>query len=167
MRPCFQEYTVLLTLLAAATSQAQTDSPAFEVASIKPNRSASGHSSSHGSKGQIVMENVSLKQLIERAWDVRDFSISGPGWLDAEHFDIMAKIPPGSTKEQLLPMLRSLLEHRFKVAVHFETKKLSGYALERENERKKRPHSLSPPTTRSQAPHPADAENCRQPVLWP
>jgi uncharacterized protein (TIGR03435 family) len=104
---------------------------AFEVAAIKPSATGSGqHSGTHTSKGEVVMENVSLKQCVEMAYDVRDFSFSGPDWMDTVRFDINAKPPIGwSYKEQFGPMMQTLLAERFKLAVHRESKVISAYAL--------------------------------------
>jgi len=83
------------------------------------------------------MENVSLKQCIETAFDVKDYSLSGPSWLDSVRFDILAKPPaasmPSESTAALPPdfngMLRTLLVDRFKLEFHRETKVLSAYAL--------------------------------------
>jgi uncharacterized protein (TIGR03435 family) len=102
---------------------------AFEVASIKPNVSDSGESSTHPSKGQIRMENVSLKHCIETAFNVKDYSLSGPSWLDSVRFDILAKPPAGYNPSDVPPMLQTLLVQRFQLAFHRESKILSSYAL--------------------------------------
>jgi uncharacterized protein (TIGR03435 family) len=107
----------------------QTTATAFEVASIKPNTSDSGNSSIHTTKGQIMMENVTLKQCIEMAFDVRDFTFSGPAWLDTVRFDIVAKPPAGTPSSQLMPMLQSLLADRFRLVVHRESNVVPAYAL--------------------------------------
>jgi uncharacterized protein (TIGR03435 family) len=116
--------------------QSTTAPKAFEVASIKPNTSGTGNSSTHTSKGQIRMENVSLKQCIETAFDVKDYSLSGPSWLDNARFDILAKPPSASTPwsgfglpPDFRAMLQALLADRFKLAVHRETRVVSAYAL--------------------------------------
>ena len=118
-----------VTLFIAMCSACAQSPPAFEVASIKPNHSGSGRSSTNGTKGQLRMENLSLKRLIQRAYDVRDFSLSGPDWLDTEHFDILAKPPEGAPPEKFTLMLQTLLTERFKLAVHREKKTMAGYAL--------------------------------------
>jgi uncharacterized protein (TIGR03435 family) len=120
-----------LAALFAAGLQAQTPNPrpAFEVASIKPNNTASGHHGSDGSRGQIAFENMPLLRLIARAYDVQPFQVSGPDWLASEFFDIVAKYPAGATNEERAGMLRTLLEDRFKLAVHRESKEMPGYAL--------------------------------------
>ena len=67
-------------------------SPSFEVASIKPNHSASGstHISSSGNK--FLATNVGIKHLIEFAYNIQRFQIlAGPDWIDSERYDIDAK----------------------------------------------------------------------------
>lgn len=120
---------MIILLAAVVLAQPQNAQPAYEVASIKPNNSASGSSSSHETQGQIVMTNQSLKRLIERAYDVKPFQVTGPDWLEAVHFDITAKYPPDAKRDDRLLMLRTLLEDRFRLAVHHESKDMPGYAL--------------------------------------
>jgi uncharacterized protein (TIGR03435 family) len=121
----------MLALLAAATvlAQPQDARPAYEVASIKPDTSDSGSTSSRGSKGQVVITNLSLKRLIERAYSVKPFQVTGPDWMEKIRFDIAAKYPPDTKSDDRPLMLRTLLEDRFKLAVHRESKDMPGYAL--------------------------------------
>jgi uncharacterized protein (TIGR03435 family) len=72
---------------------------------------------------------VSLQNLLAQAYRVRNFQISGPGWLDSERFDIVAKLPEEAGEDQLPAMLQALLEERFKLAFHREPKTLSAYVL--------------------------------------
>jgi len=44
-------------------------------------------------------------------------------------FDIAAKYPPNTNRDDRSIMLRTLLEDRLKLAVHRETKDMPGYAL--------------------------------------
>ncbi|MDR3699324.1 MAG: TIGR03435 family protein [Candidatus Sulfopaludibacter sp.] len=121
----------MIALLAAGAPAAwsQDARPAYEAASVKPNNSGSGSSSSNGSKGQIVFTNVSLKRLIERAYDVKPFQVTSPDWVENLRFDIAAKYPPDTKPEERSLMLRSLLEDRFKLAVHHDSKEMPGFAL--------------------------------------
>src|SRR4029077_8161217 len=99
-----------LLALATFTAHAQTPeaSPAFDVASVKPAAPMSGGrimvrmSGGPGTPdpGQMTYTNVSLKQLIQSAYDVKGYQVSGPDWLDSERFDITAKVPKDTTKEQ-------------------------------------------------------------------
>jgi len=121
----------LFALFAASALGAQPRDarPAYEVASIKLNNSASGSAGTDGSTGQIMFTNLSLQRLIAQAYQIAPFQVSGPGWLESEHFDIVAKFPPGAKRADRPAMLRTLLEDRFKLATHLETREASGYAL--------------------------------------
>jgi len=101
----------------------------FEAASIKPNTSASNNSSTHTTRGGITAENVSLRQLIERAYVVADDALFGPEWLGDNRFDIVARMPADAPAGQGRLMLQSLLAERFGLKVHRETRPVSGYAL--------------------------------------
>jgi uncharacterized protein (TIGR03435 family) len=120
---------MLLPSLLILIGAAATFSQSFEAASIKPNRSGSNDSSTHTTNGRITAENVSLKRLIERAYGVADYTLSGPTWLGDDKFDIVASQPSGSTPGQMPTMLQSLLANRFGLMVHREPKSLPGYAL--------------------------------------
>ena len=120
---------VALLSCGVLPAQQQESRPAYEVASIKPDNSASGNSKTDGSKGQIVFTNHTLKRLIERAYRAKPFQVTGPGWMNDVSFDIAAKYPPNTSRDDRPIMLRTLLEDRFKLAVHHETKEMPGYAL--------------------------------------
>jgi len=116
--------------LGAASAQTTPQPPVvFEVASIRANNSGGHDSTTYGNLNEIMMSNVSLKRLVEIAYRARDYSFSGPHWLDSAHFDIRAKMPEGATRGQYPLMLRALLIERFKLAAHLESKTISGYAL--------------------------------------
>jgi uncharacterized protein (TIGR03435 family) len=118
----------VVCLLAAGALLAQ-DRPAFEAVSIKLNANGIG-SSSNGSPGQVIMTNQTLKRLIERAYGLKPFQVIGPSWLESVHFDIAAKYPPNTKNADRPVMLRTLLEDRFKLATHRESRDLPGYALQ-------------------------------------
>ena len=82
-----------------------------------------------GDAGRVNYTNVSLKNVLMRAYDVRSYQITGPSWLDTERYDIVAKVPDGVPKEQIPAMLQTLLAERFQMTIHRETKEQSVYAL--------------------------------------
>ena len=79
--------------------------------------------------GQITYNNVTVKNVLTTAYGVKGFQISGPGWLDSERYDIVAKLPRGATKAEFMVMLQNLLAERFKLTLHREKKDLPMYAL--------------------------------------
>lgn len=108
---------------------------AFEVASVKPVKAgqARGPSFLFTQGGGLQVTNGTLKGLIEMAYDVRDFQISGgPGWVNSEGYDIVAKSASGNP-DGAIPetrrKLQGLLMERFQLSVHRETKELPIYAL--------------------------------------
>ncbi len=112
---------------ADATSQ-----QAFEVASIKPSAEDGRRVSIWISPGgRFTASGVSAKMLIQEAYDLRDFQISGgPGWLTSERYDITAKSElPGLNRERIKVLLQSLLADRFGLKFHRETKELPIYLL--------------------------------------
>ena len=70
-----------------------------------------------------------LKNLIQSAYRVKSYQVSGPAWLDSERFEIIAKLPEGASQEQVPEMLQKLLQERFGLKLHRETKELPIYAL--------------------------------------
>jgi len=129
--------SVSLFGFSAIYAQAPDSLPSFDVASIKPAapmtpgqmmvgiRGGPGT----GDPGQMTFTNVSLKDLIEAAWDVKAYQITGPNRLESERFDVTAKVPKGATKEQSRLMLQDFLEDRFKLKLHHATKEQPIYAL--------------------------------------
>jgi uncharacterized protein (TIGR03435 family) len=79
--------------------------------------------------GQITYTNIPLMLLLSNAYDLKNYQVTGPSWLDSERFDIIAKVPPGTTKQQLNVMLQNLLAERFHLALHHDTKEMQGYEL--------------------------------------
>jgi uncharacterized protein (TIGR03435 family) len=121
----------------AALAQTAENSPAFEVASVKPAAPITGNFIRVGMRGgpgtpdpgQITYTNVTVKNVLTQAYGVKGFQISGPGWLDSERYDIVAKLPRGATKAEFMVMLQNLLAERFKLTLHREKKDLPMYAL--------------------------------------
>ena len=128
-----------LLALTVWTGAAQTGpaSPAFDVASVKQAAPITGGrimvrmQGGPGSPdpGQITYTNVSMKNLLMTAYNVKGYQVSGPAWLDGERYDIVAKIPKGATKEEFQMMLQNMLAERFKLKLHRESKDLPIYAL--------------------------------------
>ena len=71
----------------------------------------------------------SLADLIRTAYRVKAYQVSGPDWISAQRFDILAKMPEGATREQVPEMLQVLLAERFRLTIHRETRDHSVYAL--------------------------------------
>ena len=128
---------VLIGAAAAAVAAQTPRAPAFDVVSIKPNRSGQtvgGPRATAG--GRFEMTNVTIGTVIRAAYQGAPFDdlevAGGPDWLDRERFDIVAQTAaggaPGLTSE-LLAMLRGMLADRFQLTTHWEKRDRDVYAL--------------------------------------
>jgi uncharacterized protein (TIGR03435 family) len=104
----------------------------FEVASVKrapPHEGRGFNSSMKLDPGRLTCTNVSLKKLIINVYEVKDYQISGPDWIDSELFDIAATMPRDTTGDEVLRMVKTLLAERFHLAMHHESRELPVYGL--------------------------------------
>ena len=120
--------------LAAGSLVLKGQSKEFEVASIKPSAPAPMGEVRMNMQitpgGRLVAEGMSAKFLIQYAYDVRDFQVTGgPSWMGALQWDINAKAESASTPDQTRMQMQALLAERFKLQFHRETKEMSTYAL--------------------------------------
>lgn len=121
--------------LHAPGADGQSASPArpeFEVASVKPHSASVGSANVSVTRdpGRVTYTNMTVRGLMREAYGLKVYPLSrGPDPLSIDRYDVIAKAPPGASKEQRMLMLQALLAERFKLAVHHETKELPIYAL--------------------------------------
>lgn len=126
--------------LKAQSSTGVNSAPlAFEVASVKPNKSGPNSPQRAGlSRGErVTMINVPLLVLLQNAYPGMSAIEGAPKWVgspggpnfDADRFDVNAKASAESSVDQLRIMLQTLLADRFKLAVHVEPRPTDVYAL--------------------------------------
>jgi uncharacterized protein (TIGR03435 family) len=121
-----------------AQSAADDQRPAFDTASIKPNKSAA-HVERATSQvriqpgGRFTATNANLRALIQHAYQLKPAEgrlISGvPDWANSAGFDIEAKAEGNPSADQIRLMEQSLLAERFKLVVHHELRQAPIYAL--------------------------------------
>ena len=125
----------LLTAVAASAAFAQ--SPAFEVASIRPAApfspelmmSGKMHVGMRVDGSRVDIGFTSLRELIPLAYGVKPYQVVGPDWMGAQRFDIVATLPEGAKTEQVPQMLQALLAERFKLVARRDNKEQPVYAL--------------------------------------
>jgi bla regulator protein BlaR1 len=111
--------------------------PAYEVASIKRDKSGTDFMMLHTTPVGLSARNIPLRELIRQAYRVEDKQILGaPGWLGSERYDIEAKVSSSDTDalrnlspDQRSLMLLPLLADRFQLKVHTEVRDLPVLAL--------------------------------------
>jgi uncharacterized protein (TIGR03435 family) len=133
--------TLCALRLRAQSPAVNSGSPAFEVASVRPNKSTEARGIRLQPGGRFTALGIPLRDLIRIAYGLQTLLlpgqiVGGPDWLGSDRFDIVAKAeqdfappPEGGPPKELLAMLRTLLEDRFRVKVHTEMRELPIYAL--------------------------------------
>jgi uncharacterized protein (TIGR03435 family) len=137
-------YFSLVALIAALPARApaqQAEPLAFEVASVRqaPNypqptpeeiRAGQSHLPRTRVEGDRVdITNMPMRIILGTAYGVAGIYVFGESWLESVRWDIQAKMPAGAAKEQAPGLLRALLEERFALRAHRETRDMPIYAL--------------------------------------
>jgi len=141
--------------------------PTFEVASIKPSDQPNGPGvrsrvgcnggPGRGDPGLFTCTNMSATNLVTMAYDLPRYALNFPDWMGGTRFDISAKVPPGTTKEQFRQMQQNLLVERFKLAFHHEKKEMQVYDLVVGKNGPKLKDAAPPPETKPAADAPPAA----------
>jgi uncharacterized protein (TIGR03435 family) len=79
--------------------------------------------------GRVRITNAELTMLVMYAYGIQEDQLKRPAWMDRVQFDVLAKVPPGTTAEQLRKMLQDLLAERFRLQLHHETQVREVYEL--------------------------------------
>lgn len=122
--------TLLMLTLIAARGQTAPARPSFEAATIRIAEPARGGGRFTVTGDRVVLNHTTLLNALARAFGLNFPSqVAGPSWIFSERYDIVAKAPDHTAKDQILPMLQNLLVDRFQLSLHHETRDLKGYAL--------------------------------------
>ncbi len=121
--------TIALSLCACASALAQSK-PTFEAVSIKPLPAPTQQDRISGAfrpvfnfdATHLESRNFPLTVILARAFQVDLSQIIAPDFAGQTYFEVLAKAPAGSTREQLPEMLQSTLAERFKLTFHRETR---------------------------------------------
>ena len=120
-----------------------TRKPSFEVISIKPNvpnpngqRIGGG-----GARGdRYTMAGATLRMLLQNGYQLNSPGtpisqlqiVGGPNWIDSDRYDVQATANCSGgalSREQVQLMIQSMLEERFQLKAHMETRELPIYNL--------------------------------------
>jgi uncharacterized protein (TIGR03435 family) len=127
----------LIGFLVTATLGFAQSRPEFEVASIKSSPPpgsgpiTTGCIGGPGSNdpGLFNCYFMSLTNLVAIAYQAREAQLSRPDWMDSARFELRAKVPVGSKRDQIGAMMQNLLADRFKLIVHHESRDDQKYDL--------------------------------------
>jgi uncharacterized protein (TIGR03435 family) len=131
----------VLAVAAESSGQAPGRKPAFEVASIKLDLVTEGNASiADQPGGRFAASHITLRRVIQFAYRDNQQFLGGPDWLDTDRWNLEAKaadgtVPPRAAAfsmavpDTIALMVQSLLEDRFKLKAHRETRELPVYEL--------------------------------------
>jgi uncharacterized protein (TIGR03435 family) len=122
---------LIVGVLNAPMSRGQS-AQEFEAVSVKIHKGANTTTRKVGPAG-ITFLNITLGEFIDTAYGVKHYQVAGPDWVvnygSSDRYDLVAKAADPLPPAQLWRMVVPVLEERFKLVVHRETKELSVYAL--------------------------------------
>ena len=78
------------------------------------------------SAGEIHFSNITVKELILRAYRIAPAQLLGPAWLDNARLDVDAKIQPGAQQDQIL---KNFLAERFSLTLSQQNRHMKFYAM--------------------------------------
>lgn len=142
MTPTVTATVGLLASSLLALAQTSAAPPPFEVASIKLNNDCGGRGRGMvgaPSPGRLNLDCTTLEDLVQMGYvifehakpEMRRIRIEGgPPWTRTDHFSVSAKAEGAAGLTQMYgPMLRALLEQRFQLKLHRETREAPVYVL--------------------------------------
>jgi uncharacterized protein (TIGR03435 family) len=115
---------------AAQTGNSATSDPQFEVASIKPATNVSSAVNVQQSPDRFYRASITLRNLINYAYDMRPFRIiGGPEWVASDTWNVSAKSETAVPPLEMARLVQRLLVDRFALKTHVETRELPIYNL--------------------------------------
>ena len=80
--------------------------------------------------GRFEATNVTARLLILNSYGLPDFRLANlPAWAGDERFDVAGRAAGPASRDEISAMVRSMLEDRFQLRAHRETRELPTYAL--------------------------------------
>jgi uncharacterized protein (TIGR03435 family) len=127
---------------AGAAAGAGQKPAAYEIISIKPDKSGAPGTTVYRLPDGFRDTNMPLAMVVRGAYDIvlESQMVGMPAWADSDGYDIEAKVDAGTAEEwkkltwkerwkQEQSMLQALLADRCNLKVHFETRELPVYDL--------------------------------------
>lgn len=143
-------FLALWTIASAVAQQ-----PKFEVADVHVSATAHGFAQNFGGvlrAGHYVNRDATMLNLIEAGYGVSEDNIAGgPGWVSSDLFDVVAKVPDGTTQAAANEMLQALLADRFGLVLKHDTRPVPRFVL-----------SIAPGGSKLKAAGGSDDSGCHQ-----
>jgi len=130
----------LFAVFPLLSQTSSSKKPSFEVVSIKPSAPGLGIRGGGPRGDKYIMTGASLRMLLQQGYARTATAgpiaqlqiIGGPSWMDSDRYDITATADCSGgvlSREQNQLMIQSMLEDRFQLKAHMETRELPVYNL--------------------------------------
>ena len=122
----------VVLLFCCALFAQSSDAPGVVVADIHPSAKSNNDNMvivpvHHG---RIEIRKATMLNLLSGAFAIdSDKILGGPNWLELDRYDVIAKVPADPALEKQGPLLKALLEQRFKLVAREETRPFPAWAL--------------------------------------
>jgi uncharacterized protein (TIGR03435 family) len=129
-------------VISAIRAQSTVPAVAFEVASIRPadlprpetfrggGAPQQFHAGLQLDAGRLDWGLASLADMIQYAFRVKNYQVSGPDWIRSSRWNILARLPEGASQDQVPEMMQALLAERFQLKFRREKREQPVYELE-------------------------------------
>jgi uncharacterized protein (TIGR03435 family) len=118
---------------AQSAAPAPQERPRFDVVSIKrtsPDDTRPGADFTTAAGGRLIARNNPVSNFITNAYGVPNYLLlGGPDWVRVDRYDMEAKAEGDLPRGQAMLMLQTLLEDRFQLRMHRETREVPAYVL--------------------------------------
>src|SRR6185437_10575281 len=78
---------------------------------------------------RLTIENLSLREIIQAAFELKPYQVVVPDWMVQSRFNITAVTATPATKEQMDALLKALIVAQFQIKSHADSKEMSTYIL--------------------------------------
>jgi len=125
MKRALEVLSLVVLLPHGATGQS------FAIADVRTSVPGTAERGGFFPGGRLDMRGATMLTLIALAYGVdTDYILGGPGWLNTDRFDLIAKAPTATpSAETMQAMLQALLADRFQLSVHHAQKDMPVYLL--------------------------------------
>ena len=114
----------VILLFCCALFAQSSDAPGVVIADIHPSAKSNNDNMfvvpvHHG---RLEIRKATMVNLLSGAFAIDgDKIVGGPNWLELDRYDLIAKVPADPALEKQGPLLKALLEQRFKLVAREET----------------------------------------------
>ena len=115
----------VIAVAGMGVAQTPAQNPAFEVASVKLNKTGARLPTRTIIPGSLIYKDVALAEFIQLAYGLQYRQLEGPREIFEDRYDISAKAAGPAGPDEMKLMLRTVLEDRLQMQFHRESHEMA------------------------------------------